>query len=140
MFDQFFDTFRKAAESSLQMQNEMLKYWSQQWASAMPNAPADATDAGQTQRNRFVDLSIELLNKHRESIDAAYTAGIQMIQQTFRASDARSPDDYRNMVEGLWRKLFETFKTQAETQFDAFQKWSTKSAEAAHDDRSDVRS
>ena len=44
MNDQMFDTFRKASESSVQLQQEMLKQWTQQWMSMpnqVPGTPAD---------------------------------------------------------------------------------------------------
>jgi hypothetical protein len=132
MFDQLFATFRRASESSLQMQNEVFKYWSQQWASLAPNGVGGSSDPSQSVKTRFMDLGIELLHKHRQSLDGAYAAGIEIIEKTFRASDAKSPDDYRRLVDDLWRKVFDTFKAQADSQLDAFQKWSTKSVESAN--------
>ena len=41
MFDQLFESFRKASESSLQAQQEMFKQWMQQW----PVSPAAGTGA-----------------------------------------------------------------------------------------------
>ncbi len=134
MMDQFFDNFRKAAESSLQIQQELFKQWTQPWSSGGPFAGAGG-DVGRNVQRRWVELSVDLLNKHRQSLDSTYAAGIQIIEQTVRASDAKSPDDYRQLMEDLWRKLFETFKTQSEAQFSAFQQWSQKSAEAAQDVR-----
>ena len=135
MMDQFFENFRKASESSLQIQQEFFKQWTQPWLSGGPFANGTAGDAGRNFQRRWVELSVDLLNKHRQSIDSTYAAGIQIIEQTFRASDAKSPDDYRHLMEDLWRKLFDTFKTQSEAQFSAFQQWSQKSAEAVQDVR-----
>ena len=80
-------------------------------------------------------MGLELLNKHRASLDATYAAGIQLIEQSFRAAEAKSPDEYRRLTEELWRKLFDTYQNQTEAQFDAFKDWSTKSAEAVRDAR-----
>ena len=135
MMDQFFENFRKASESSLQIQQEFFKQWTQPWLSGGPFANGGAGDAGRNFQRRWVELSVDLLNTHRQSIDSTYAAGIQIIEQTFRASDAKSPDDYRHLMEDLWRKLFDTFKTQSEAQFSAFQQWSQKSAEAVQDVR-----
>jgi len=136
MMDQFFDNFRKASESSLQIQQEFLKQWTQPWLSGGPFGSAGAAgDAGRNVQRRWIELGVDLLNKHRQSVDATYAAGIQLIEQTFRVSDAKSPEDYRHVMEDLWRKLFDTFKTQSEAQFSAFQHWSQKSAEAVQDAR-----
>jgi hypothetical protein len=135
--DQFFETFRKASESSLQIQQEFMKQWTQPWMSGGPfgGGGGAAGDAGRNFQKRFIELSVDLLNKHRQSLDSTYAAGIQIIEQTFRATDVKSPDDYRHLMEDLWRKLFDTFKTQSEAQFSAFQDWSKKSAEVVQDVR-----
>ena len=126
MDDQLFDTFRKASESSLQMQQEILKHWTERLA---------GSEASQHVQKRWLALGLELLNKHRASLDGTYAAGIQLIEQSFGAAEAKSPEEYRRLTEDLWRKLFDTYKSQAKAQFDAFRSWSTKSAEAVQDAR-----
>ena len=133
MLDQLFDTFRKASESSLHMQQDMFKYWTQQWSGASNGAAAGNT--GEWSKN-YQKQVVDLLNKQREALDSAFKAGIQLIEQTFRASEAKSPDDYRRTMEDLWRTLIDTFKTQAETQVREFQKWSEKSFDMAQNGQS----
>jgi hypothetical protein len=135
MDDQLFDSFRKASASSLQMQQEMLKQWTERWAAGASQTPNAAADAGQQAQKRWLALGIELLEKHRASLDSTYAAGIQLIAQSFRTAESKSSDEYRRLTEDLWRKLFDTYKRQTEAQFDAFKTWSTKSAEAVHDGR-----
>ncbi len=126
MLDQLFDTFRKTSESTLHMQQDMFKYWTQQLTGAQ-NAGGNAGEWSKNYQKQVVDL----LNKQREALDSAFKAGIQLIEQTFRASEAKSPDDYRRTMEDLWRTLIDTFKTQTETQVREFQKWSEKSFDMA---------
>ena len=135
MDNQPFDTFRKASESSLQMQQEILKHWTERWTTSASQAPSVSPEASQQAQKRWLALGIELLNKHRASLDGTYAAGIQLIEQSFGAAEAKSPEDYRRLTEDLWRKLFDTYKNQAEAQFEAFKSWSTRSAEAMHDAR-----
>lgn len=122
MFDQLFESFRKASESSLQAQQEMFKQWMQQW----PVSPAAGTGASPEWANnlqkRWLESTKETLTRHREVLDSTYRSGIQVIEQTFRVTDAKSPDEYRTLVEDLWRKLSETFKQQSEAQVREFQK------------------
>ena len=134
MVDQIFDSFRKASESSLQMQQEMFKHWTQSWG-AVPQATTASGDAARNAQKRWIELGVELLDKHRASLDSTYAAGIQLIEQAFHTTEAKSPDDYRRLAEELWRKLFDTYKTQSEAQWNAFQQWSTKSAEVVRDAR-----
>jgi len=128
MFDQFLETFRKASESSMQVQQDLLKQWSQQFFTAPPGV---STEWGRNFQKRCLDLTLEILNKHRESFDASYRAGIQAIEDTFRASDAKSPEDLRRTSEDLWRKLFDAFRAQYETQLQEFQKFTSMSFEMA---------
>ena len=130
MLDQLFDTFRKASESSLHMQQDMFKYWTQQWSGA-----SNAGTTGEWSKN-YQKQVVDLLNKQREALDSAFKAGIQLIEQTFRASEAKSPEDYRRTMEDLWRSLIDTFKTQTETQVREFQKWSEKSFDMAQNGQS----
>jgi len=129
------DSFRKVSESSLQMQQEMLKHWTERWAGSASQPQTASSEASQNVQKRWLSLGIELLNKHRASLDSTYAAGIELIEQSFGAAGARSPDEYRRMTEELWRKLFDTYRSQAEAQFEALKDWSTKSAEAVQDVR-----
>src|SRR5436305_979327 len=122
------DSFRKVSESSLQMQQEMLKQWTERWAGSASQPQNAASEASQNVQKRWLSLGIELLNKHRASLDSTYAAGIQLIEQSFGAAGARSPEEHRRMTEELWRKLFETYRSQAEAQFEALKDWSTRSA------------
>src|SRR4051812_35181864 len=130
MFDQFLDSFRRASESSVQVQQDLFKQWQQQWFTS-PSAAAAAGDGGRAFQKRCLELTVEILNKHRESLDAGYKAGIQAIEEVFRASDAKSPEDYRRASEELWRKLFVAFRSQYETQLQELQKFAAISFDMA---------
>jgi hypothetical protein len=129
MFDQIFDTVRKSSESSLQMQQDLMKYWSQQWSTPQAGAGATSPDWGRSFQKRWVELALEILNRHRESLDATYKVAIQVLEQSAHVSDAKSTEEYRRLVEDVSRKLFETLKEQSETQFGDLQKWTARSFE-----------
>jgi hypothetical protein len=135
MDDQLFDSFRNASESSLQMQREMLKLWAERWTGRVSQAPGTPNDANHDVQKRWVALGIELIDEHCRSLDSTCAAGVQLIAQSFRTSEAKSSEEYRRLTEELWRKLFDTYKSQTEAQLDAFESWSTKSAEAVQDAR-----
>src|SRR5215470_1189280 len=99
MFDQVLDSFRRASESSLQMQQEMFKHWSQQWLAGPPNVAGVSTEWTRNVQKRWGELTIEMLNKHRAAVDSTYSAGIQAVEQALRVGEARSTEDYRRMVE-----------------------------------------
>jgi hypothetical protein len=129
MLDQVLESFRKASESSMQMQQEMFRHWTQQWLSMSPNAANASTEWGRAFQKRWLGFLVELLDKHREAIDSSYKSGVQVIEQAFRVSEAKSSDEYRKMVEDLWRKAFDTFKENSEGQFTEMQKLAERSFE-----------
>jgi hypothetical protein len=128
MFDQLVDGMRKASESSWQVQQELFRNWTRLWLQSAPGGVGVASDWGRGSQRRWLELGLEMLNKHREALDSTYKAGIQIIEQTFRLGDARSIEDSRKLVEDLWRKLFDLQKVQAESQFRDFQDWFQKTA------------
>jgi hypothetical protein len=129
MYDQLFETYRKSSESWLQMQQDTFKNMVQQWTATPQNAAGNATDWNRAFQKRWLELAVEILNRHRESVDAMYKSMIQVIEQTSRMSEAKSSEEYRRVVEDLWRNWFESVKSQSETQFRDVQNWAGKSLE-----------
>ena len=123
MIDQIIENFRRASESSLQMQQEAFKQLSQQWSGLTPGSAGSSTDWGSSVHKRSIDLTIESMNRNCESLEQMYRSGIGLVEQALRVSEAKSPEDYRRMVDELWRKLFTTFKEQSEVQLREFQRW-----------------
>jgi len=134
MFDQLIDGVRKASESSLQMQQEVFKQWTRLFSGSTPEAGMPA-DWGRGAHKRWLELGIEMLNRHREMLDTTYRSGIQIIEQTFHVSEAKTADDYRRMIDELWRKLFDLQKTSSESQLRDFQTFYEKSAALVQDAR-----
>src|SRR5689334_16033019 len=69
MLDQVLDNFRKASETSMQMQQEMLKKWMGQWPTSTPTNPgaAWAEQALSFQKRRLESVT-EVMNQHREKL------------------------------------------------------------------------
>ena len=121
MFAQLFESFRRASEASLQAQQDLFRQWVQQWPSMPASSPGTAGEWSEAVQKRWLDSAKDSLNKQRELLDTSYRAGIDVIEQSFRVGEAKSPEDYRRVVEDLWRKLSDTFKQQSESQFREFQ-------------------
>jgi len=141
MFDQVLDNFRKASESTMKMQQELLKKWMGQWPTP-PLADSGTAWAEQVQtfHKRWLESVKEVMTKHREKLDAQYKTGISAIEDAFRVTEAKSPEDYRRLTEELWRKSFDTLKSSAEAQIQDFQKavdkWFELTAKAADEAKS----
>ncbi len=144
MFDMILENYRKATESTLKLQQDVLRNWTMQWpqmfgtqtfglpfmgsqgsGSAVPGAAllAQLSDA----QKKWGEAVTDMLNKHRESLDAQYKAGIRTIEEAFKVGEAKDPQQFRRFTEELWKHSFECLKTVAEAQTrdvqDAMQKF-----------------
>ena len=72
----------------------------------------------------------DLLTKHRETLDTQYRAGIRIIEDAFRVTEAKDPEQFRKLTEELWRQSFDSMKTVIETQIRDLQAMSQKGIEA----------
>src|SRR5262249_48052529 len=122
---QMYESFRRASMSSLQLQQEMWKQWTQQWPWAMPPT-GGSVDWVQQLQKRWSEFTSESLNRHRESLDNIYKLAIQLIAQTQQLYESKSPEEYRRAIEELRGKMFDTFKEQSDTQLRETQKTAEK--------------
>lgn len=120
MFEQLLDDFRRATESTMRLQQQMLDYWTRQWGQMpAPGSPAAQTpwsDQFQAFQKQWSASVLDLLKKHRETLDAQYDAGLRTIEDAFKLGEARDPDQLRRLTESLWRHSFDALKTVAEEQ------------------------
>jgi len=144
MFDMILENYRKATESTMKLQQDVLRNWTMQWpqmfgaqtfglpflggpasGSAMPGAAwlEQLRDA----QKKWGETVTEMLNKHRETLDAEYRAGIAAIDGAFRVAEAKDPQQFRKLTEELWRHNHECLKSLAESQMRdiqaVMQKW-----------------
>jgi hypothetical protein len=136
MFDQILDNYRKATEATLQFQQMMLRGFGQQWPPTfgvpIPGVPIP-TEVGawpeqlHKAQKKLGETITDMLNKHRETLDAQYRAGIRAIEDAFRVGEAKDPEQYRKLIEELWRHSYECLKSLAESQMrdtqTLMQKW-----------------
>jgi hypothetical protein len=133
MFDLILENYRKAVESTMKLQQDVLRNWTTQWpqmfgahASGLPfpgiAAPGSAMPGAawleqlSELQKKWGDTVTEMLNKHRESLDAQYRAGIRTIEEAFKVGEAKDPEQFRRLTEELWKHSFECLKTVAEAQ------------------------
>ena len=133
MFDQVFDNFRKASETTLRAQQDLFHQWMTQWPMFPmgPKTPGSDGVVGEQARSfqkQWTDIVTALMTKHCEALDAQYRAGIRTIEDALRTTEAKSPEEFRRLTEELWRKSFEVLKQTIENQIRDFQiaieKWS----------------
>lgn len=127
-FEQVFDSFRKSAETALQAQQEMVRQWTSRLpvAGAVPT-PADWMERVQQMRKEWALAATALLQRHRDTLDANYRAGINALEEAVRVGDARDPEEYRRKLQELWRRSFDCLHEMSLSQLrdlqSAFDKW-----------------
>src|SRR5271166_2570155 len=151
MVDKILENYSKAVESTLKLQQEMLRNWTMQWspfgtqvfelpmtgtstsASATPAASASATPAAawleqlSTAQRKCAEAVADMLKRHQETLDEEYRAGIRAIDNAFRVGEAKNPEQFQRMSEELWRRNCEILKTAVASQMhdvqSVMQKW-----------------
>lgn len=144
MFEQILENYRKATESTLEIQQTMLRSLTTPWPQ-MPgftNPAAEWVDQAQSAQRKWSETISDMLNKHRESLDVQYRAGIKTIESAFRAGEAKDPAQFRRLTEELWKQCFECLKTVSEAQMKdvqaAMQKWMEVASQNAPGSRSEA--
>jgi hypothetical protein len=141
MFDQILETYRRATESSMLFQQTMLRNWTEQWPQAFGVSVPKASLPEQVNniQKKLGATITEMLNKHRETLDAQYRAGIKAIEDAFRVADAKDPEQFRKLTEELWRHNYECLKSLAESQMRDIQAVSAKWFELASEGAAAVK-
>jgi len=124
MFDQVFDSLRKAADSGLAMQQELFKKWMGMW----PGVQATPAGFGEPVafQKKWVEVVGDLIKKERESLEAQFSAGLRSIEEAFRLAEAKDPQELRTKTIELWQKTFECLRQTYETSLRDFQAAVTK--------------
>jgi hypothetical protein len=136
MFDQVVENFRKATEATMQFQQEMIRQWLET-CTRVPGVPNLAApfgkDAGanvEAFQKQWAEGVTGLLTRQRESLDAQYQAGIRTIDEAFRTTDSKDPEQFRKLAEELWRHSFDCLKNVIEGQLRDYQAAAEKAFEA----------
>ena len=120
MFEQIFDEYRNAVDSSFKMQQEMYRQWMNGW----PVKPPDFTKAVdreadenmvRTYQKKWNGTIAEILEKHREALNLQYKSGIETIASAFCATEAKTPEQYWRLTQEFMRKSIDSYKTAFES-------------------------
>jgi hypothetical protein len=106
MFDQAFDSLRKATEATVEAQQEMCK----RWFSLFPTAPAFPsawTEQVQRFQKKWAEAVQDLMKRQRETTEAQFKLGLQNIEKAFQVGEIKTAEDFRARAIELWQKSFE---------------------------------
>jgi hypothetical protein len=115
MFELVFDSLKKTAEMSLQMQQETFKRWAGLWP-GVPAGQGTIPEQAQKFQRRWAEFYEETLKKQREAIEAQFKAGLKSIEDAFRLAESKDPAELRAKTIELWQKVFETLHQSYEAQ------------------------
>ena len=124
-FEEAFEGFHKAAESTLHLQQNLFRQWVRLWP-GLPNPPAEWAKRVQQFHKEWTQTATELARKYQQTWDTQYKTGIQMLKDAYKAAETTDPEELREKTEELWSKTFDCFKKLAQAHVHDFQEASQK--------------
>jgi hypothetical protein len=121
MFEDIFEGYRKAVESSFTIQQEMYRRWMNGWPVKPPDVKAGVDQGSVVEQVRSYQKQwsktlAETLDKHRVALDRQYKSGIDAIASAFLTTEAKTPEEYWRLTQEFWRKSIDSYKTAFEAQ------------------------
>jgi hypothetical protein len=119
MFEYVFESFREAAHTTLQTQQEMFKNWVALWP-GIAGVPVWGDQVRQFQ-NKWAESVTDLLKRQHRVIETQFKAGLQSIEKAFHLGEAKTVEEIRGQTVELWQKCFEALKQAYEAELREFQ-------------------
>jgi len=118
--DQVFENFKKATESTLKLQQKLLRQWCIFWPEYPKPLPSSVEQLQQSY-TEWMQTQGELTRQYRESWERRHKASMESLEKFMRLAEAKDPEEFREKVLELWQKSFDFLKDFAQTQTQAFQ-------------------
>jgi hypothetical protein len=119
-FDQVFENFRKATESTLQMQQDLVRQWTSFWP-AFPKPIPPMAEQFQTFQKEWNQTTAELTRKYLATWERQYKEGVESLEKACQLATAKDSAEFRQKVLELWQKSFDCLKELAQAQTHNFQ-------------------
>jgi hypothetical protein len=120
MFEQVFENFRLATESSIRLQQELFKKWVAVW-SGVPTAPMGAGNKVEKAQKQWMEFVSDLVKKERETLETQFSAGLKNIEEAFHLAETQKPEELRSKTIELWQKSIDCMRQTYEAQMRDFQ-------------------
>ena len=120
MFDQAFESLRKATEATVEAQQEMYKRWVSLFPTATSYPPA-WTEQIQRFQKKWAETVNSLLVRQRDASEAQFKLGLQCIEKAFQLREIKTPEEFRARSIELWQKCFDSIRMASEAQLREFQ-------------------
>jgi hypothetical protein len=120
MFEKVFENLQKAAQASVQAQQEIFQKWVSLWP-GVPSSPYAWGEKIQKVQKKWNQMVAEQVKKQRETLEAQFSAGLRNIEESFRLAEAKDPEEFRAKILELWSKSFDYLRQTSEAQLREFQ-------------------
>jgi hypothetical protein len=123
MFDQAFESLRKATEVGVQVQQEVFKKWLSLWPGVPAGAPLWGEQAQRVQQvqQKWAEIVSDLLKCQREGIEASFKTGLANIEKAFQLGEVKTVEEMRARTVELWQKCFAGLRQAYEVPLREFQ-------------------
>ena len=128
MYDQVLDNMKKAADTSLQMQQEAMRQWTALWP-GMPTPQSIWTDKVRDFQKQWANAISDLAHKHRNTLDRQYQAAIESLEEALRVNESSNPEEFRQRTEQFFRKSLDCMREASEAQLKEYQETMNKLCE-----------
>ena len=125
IFEDVFQSIRKAAEANLKLQQEAFLQWSNMWPGA-PSTQPSWVDKIQKFHKEWCDTVSDLAAKHREVLDEQYKASLESLDAALKVTESSNPEEFRRRSEQFCRKAVDCMKEVSESQVREFQETAAK--------------
>ena len=120
MYDQVLDNMKKAAETSLKMQQDAMQQWTALWP-GLPTSQSTGVDKIRDFQKQWTDTVSELATKHRTTLDQQYQVAIESLEEALRVGESSNPEEFRQRTEQFFRKSLDCMREASETQLKEYQ-------------------
>jgi len=128
VYEQALENIRKAAESSLKMQQDAFQQWNILWP-GFSSPQAAWTDKLRDFQHQWTSAVSELAHRHRNTLDRQYQAALESLEDALRATESSNPEEYRKRIEQFCRKSLDCMREASEAQMSEYQEAMQKLSE-----------
>lgn len=115
MYDQMIENFRKAGESSLQLQKDLIKQWSSGFYGTPFSAGTWMEQKSKVQKE-YAEAISDLAKRQKALFEARLDAGVALLENALAVAQSPDVKEFKSQTESLWKKSIEKTKELAESE------------------------
>jgi Skp family chaperone for outer membrane proteins len=120
MFNEVFESFRRATAATVQLQQEMFRTWLSLWP-GVPASSSSWSEQLQQFQKKWAEAVADIVKRQQEMTKAHFKAGVDNIAKAFQVGEAKSSEELRAKSVELWQKCFDDLQKVHEAQLRGFE-------------------